>query len=433
MRLRVRDAPWSLIGRKRVAVEADVAWLEPGNEIRLTSGKRLAVVTVDSVARGADNTISLDLFLRENLGVEIGQSVDVEALGSAPDARAVNVSVQSEGQLQPVSVQAILQGSIVWEGAIERHLCGAEELMVTVGSTEPPGLVRVTALTRVKIEKSQAPETCRALQVYADGRSDIHIATERPAQRFADVGGLEDVKTLLTENLIFPMQKDKAELFAKMGYRPPRGVLLHGPPGTGKTLLARATAGESNAAFISVPGSKFKNKWYGETERMIREVFKAARDIAPCIVFIDEIDAIAYYRDGDRINVINQLLVVIDELRDQGVFVIGATNLLPMIDPALLQPSRLLPVEVKPPDSRARENIFRIHLKGLEIGRGDIGRLVRLTEGRTGAQIELACNRARMAAMREQGFSPDTRLEARHILAAVEERKTGSEHFSEYM
>jgi ATP-dependent 26S proteasome regulatory subunit len=431
MLLKVRDAPWGLIGKNRVSVEADGPGLESGGLVRLANGDHIVAAVVDSVVNSGNNTICLDRDLRDSIGVDIGQNVRVEALGEVADAKTAHVSVTGDPGRPADAIRAVLQGVVVYEGTRVRHIFGDEDVLVVVRSTDPPGPVRIGASTLVTTAPSS--EVGRLQPVYADSGAGINVMTERPAERFADVGGLGEIKRMLTENVIYAMQKDKARLFARMGYRPVRGVILYGPPGTGKTLLARATAGEAGACFISVPGSKFKNKWYGESERMIRDVFQAARENAPCIVFIDEIDAIAYARTGDHIvNVVNQLLVAIDEARDLDMFVIGATNALPMIDPALLRPGRLLPIEVGVPDKAAREQIFRVHLKELAIGHGDMARLLKLTDGYTGAQVEMACNKARMAAMRESGFSADTRLEMRHIIAALGDRSGRPEHLSEY-
>lgn len=434
MLLKVRDAQWKLIGKRRVSIETGDAGLNVGDTVRLGNGGRFTAAVVDSIVKNGSSTVCLDRDLRDDIGVEIGQGIGVEHLSGVPDAKKVQVSVGGGTSWPADTLRLILQGSVMYEGNRGRHISGGDDVLFVIRKTDPPGPVRIAGSTLVEISQAPPEAMGRMLPAQDFGGPGIGMMAERPAERFGDVGGLDDVKRLLTENVIFAMQKDKAKLFENMGYRPVRGVILYGPPGTGKTLLARATAGEAGASFISVPGSEFKNKWYGESERLIRDAFQAARDAMPCIIFIDEIDAIAYARSGDHlVNVVNQLLVILDEVRDLDVFVIGATNVLPMIDPALLRPGRMQPIEVPAPDRAARERIFLIHLKGLDVSRKDMGRLLQLTEGYTGARIEQACNRARMLAMRESGFAEGTRLEMRHILASLDDPAGKSQHLSEYV
>jgi len=198
-------------------------------------------------------------------------------------------------------------------------------------------------------------------------------------------------------------------LFERLGVEAPKGVLLYGPPGTGKTLLAKAVATESEANFISVKGPEFLSKWVGESERAVRETFRKARQAAPCVVFFDEIDAIAPARGslGDTHvteRVISQLLTELDgleELRD--VTVIAATNRPDIIDPALLRPGRFdRLIYIPPPDKKARKEIFKIHTRKKPLAKDvDLDELAERTEGYTGADIAAVCNEAVMAAIRE--------------------------------
>ncbi|MEM1798808.1 MAG: CDC48 family AAA ATPase, partial [Candidatus Jordarchaeales archaeon] len=234
------------------------------------------------------------------------------------------------------------------------------------------------------------------------------VAIEVPNVKWEDIGGLEEVKQELIETVEWPLKYGR--FYNYMGARPPKGILLYGPPGTGKTLLAKAVASQSQANFIHVKGPEFLSKWVGESERAVRETFRRARQAAPCIIFIDEIDAVTPTRGsgiGDSHvteRVISQLLTELDgleELRD--VVVIAATNRPDIIDPALLRPGRFdRLIYIPPPDLKARRQIFEIHTRGKPLDSDvNLDKLASLTEGYTGADIAAVCNEAVMLAIRE--------------------------------
>jgi transitional endoplasmic reticulum ATPase len=252
------------------------------------------------------------------------------------------------------------------------------------------------------------------MQDFLDALKDIEpsalreVYVEVPNVRWSDVGGLEEAKQALREAVEWPLKYP--ELFEKANIKPPKGILLYGPPGTGKTLLAKAVATESEANFITIKGPEIFSKWVGESEKAIREIFRKARQAAPCIVFIDEIDAIAPRRGSgigdshvtDR--VVNQLLTEMDGIEDlKGVVIIAATNRPDILDPALLRPGRFDRLIYVPlPDARAREEIFKIHLRGKPLNEDvSLQKLVSLTEGYTGADIAALCNTAAMIALRD--------------------------------
>jgi len=194
-----------------------------------------------------------------------------------------------------------------------------------------------------------------------------------------------------------------------MGITPPTGILLYGPPGTGKTLLAKAIANESKANFISIKGPEVMSKWVGESEKAVRELFKKAKQVAPTIVFLDEIDAIAPKRgaySGSHVteSVVNQILTSIDGLESmEGVVVIGATNRPDIIDSSLLRPGRFDRLILTPsPDLSSREEILKIHTKNMPLESDvDLKDLAARTEGFSGADIESLCREAAMFALRE--------------------------------
>ncbi|NJE53864.1 CDC48 family AAA ATPase [Thermococcus sp. 21S9] len=231
------------------------------------------------------------------------------------------------------------------------------------------------------------------------------VLLEVPNVRWEDIGGLEDVKQELREAVEWPLKYPEA--FMGLGITPPKGILLYGPPGTGKTLLAKAVANESEANFIAIKGPEVLSKWVGESEKNIREIFRKARQAAPTVIFIDEIDAIAPRRgtDVNRVTdrLINQLLTEMDGIQENsGVVVIGATNRPDIIDPALLRPGRFDRLILVPaPDEKARLEIFKVHTRKVPLAEDvNLEELAKKTEGYTGADIEAVVREAAMLAMR---------------------------------
>ncbi|TFF94388.1 AAA family ATPase, partial [Candidatus Thorarchaeota archaeon] len=233
------------------------------------------------------------------------------------------------------------------------------------------------------------------------------VLVEKPNVHWNDVGGLAKVKMQLREAVEAPLKHP--EVFDETGIRAPKGVLLFGPPGTGKTLLAKAVATESEANFISVRGPEIFNKYVGESEKAVREIFKKARQTAPCVLFFDEIDAIMTARGqrddtGVSQRIVNQFLAEMDGMQAlQGVLVIGATNRADIVDPAVLRPGRFDSVVfVPPPEVEARKEILKVHTRDMPLTDDiNIEKLAEMTEGYSGADIEGLCREAAMAAVRE--------------------------------
>ncbi len=232
------------------------------------------------------------------------------------------------------------------------------------------------------------------------------VLVETPNISWEDVGGLDKTKKELREAVEWPIKYPDS--FKRLGIRAPRGILLYGPPGTGKTLMAKAVAKESEANFIQVKGPSLLSMWVGESEKGVRKIFERARQVAPCVVFFDEIDALAGRRGvetGTKVTerVLNQLLAEVDGLEDlKDVTIIGATNRPDMLDPALLRPGRFdRVILIDVPDAKGREEIFKVHTKKVPLNKDvSIEELVKLTDGFVGADIEGLVREAAMTALR---------------------------------
>ncbi|MBN1134881.1 MAG: CDC48 family AAA ATPase [Methanosarcinaceae archaeon] len=252
------------------------------------------------------------------------------------------------------------------------------------------------------------------------------IMIEIPNVKWSDIGGVESVKCMLKEAVEWPLRNP--ESFRRIGVEAPKGVLLYGPPGTGKTMLAKAIAHESDSNFITAKGSDLLSKWYGESEKRIAEIFIRARQVAPSIVFLDELDALAPIR-GSAVGepqvterIVNQLLSEMDGLEElRGVVVIGATNRPDIIDPALIRPGRFDELILVPvPSEESRRKIFKVHTKKMSLAYDvNIDTLVRKTDKFTGADIASVCKKAGRFALREDIMAK--KVSHKHFLKAIDD------------
>ena len=284
-------------------------------------------------------------------------------------------------------------------------------------------------LPEVKLEEEVIPaEVLEKLQVTKEDFDNAlkmvepsamrEVLVEVPRVHWEDVGGLEGAKQALREAVEWPLRYPDA--FKRMGVEPPRGVFLYGPPGTGKTLLARAVATESEANFIAIKGPEMLSKWVGESERAVRETFRKAKMASPAIIFFDEIDAVVPRRGsgiGDAHvteRVISQMLTELDGLEKlENVVVLAATNRPDLIDSALLRPGRFDRLVLVPaPDKHARLEIFKIHTRGMPLGKDvSLEKLAEESEGYVGSDIQAICREAAMMVLRKDIKGKEVRME----------------------
>lgn len=248
------------------------------------------------------------------------------------------------------------------------------------------------------------------------------VIVDIPKVGWSDVGGFDSIKKEIRETFI-PTEERKA--FEHLGIKPPRGVLLYGPPGTGKTLIAKAVANESGSNFICVNGPELTSKWMGESEKAIRQIFKRAKQMAPCIIFFDEIDSITPKRGTRAENasierMVNQILTSMDGIEGlENVTVMAATNRPDMMDPALLRPGRFdKMILIGKPDLESRLRILEVHTKNMPLINVDLIDIAELTDGYVGADLQAVCREAGMAAFHE---NPNAKyVDRKHFMSALD-------------
>jgi len=301
---------------------------------------------------------------------------------------------------QDVDLEKLASVSHGFVGADLEYLC-KEAAMKTLRRILPELKLEEERLSPEVLDKLivTGDDFQRALkEIVPSAMREVYLET--PDVKWSEIGGLDGVKKELREAVEWPLKYP--DLYKAIGYFVPKGILLYGPSGTGKTLLVKAVATESEANFISVRGPELLSKWVGESERGVREVFRRARQAAPCIIFFDEIDSVAPTRGmgGGSMataRVVSQLLTELDGIQAlQGVVVLAATNRIDMVDTALLRAGRFDKIISTPlPDKNAREQTLQIHMKGKPISKEvEVERLVEMTEGFNGADLVALVNTA---------------------------------------
>jgi transitional endoplasmic reticulum ATPase len=389
---------------------------------------------------GPEGELRVDADTRANAGVTIGDTVTVRQVAVA-DARDVRVEV-------PVDLPDDDLRRLVAEDLLDRPLRAGEAVRierlgvrVTVAETDPEGTVRVTDRTDVTLV-GQSDDGARVRPSRTrDSRGDStepapgeqgpppSSGTVTPQKEtgysvtYEDIGGLDEELELVREMIELPLSEP--ELFQQFGVEPPKGVLLHGPPGTGKTLIARAVANEVDAHFVVVNGPEVVSKYKGDSEEKLRETFEEATANQPAIIFIDEIDSIAGSRDEDadmENRLVAQLLTLLDGLEARGqVIVIGATNRVDTLDPALRRGGRFdREIEIGAPSAEGRREILDVHTRGMTLAEDvDLDALTSRTHGFVGADLESLAKEAGMNAIRDRANREERTVTAVDFEAAL--------------
>ncbi|ESS07729.1 MAG: AAA family ATPase, CDC48 subfamily [uncultured archaeon A07HN63] len=390
-------------------------------------GRTVARVWPSDSGDAGRGSIRIDGQLRAAANVSIDDQVTVEPTDVAPAERvrvALPDAVRVRGDItthirDQLTDHAVTAGDTVAIPLGFGLLSGQDSRRVPLRiiDTEPEGTVVIGSDTAIALADANPDEIA-----VEGGTTDDESATVAPAVAYEDIGGLDEELDMVREMIELPMRHP--ELFGTLGIEPPKGVLLHGPPGTGKTLIAKAVANEIDAHFQTISGPEIMSKYYGESEEQLREVFEEAEENTPAIVFIDELDAIAPKREeagGDvERRVVAQLLSLLDGLEDRGqITVIGATNRVDAVDPALRRPGRFdREIEIGVPDTAGREEILNIHTRGMPLDEDiDLGKYADHTHGFVGADLESLAKEAAMGALRR--VRPDLDLDDEEIAADV--------------
>ncbi|MCD6260372.1 MAG: CDC48 family AAA ATPase, partial [Thaumarchaeota archaeon] len=423
VQLRVAEARQRDIGRKIARLDSRAIrelGLSPGDLVEII-GKRstLAIVWPPYKEDDGMGLIRIDGEVRRNAGVSVGDYVRVAKANARPATKIVLAPFESlpfVGDFARIVRSQLLNLPVMKGDIIVIPVLGmGVELKVT--STSPTNAVIVTENTVVEV--STTP---------------VRRVEEVGGVTYEDIGGLHEELQRIREMVELPLKHP--ELFRHLGIDPPKGVILYGPPGCGKTLIAKAIANETGAHFISINGPEIMSKFYGESEARLREVFQEAEQNAPSIIFIDELDAIAPKRgevtgEVER-RVVSQLLTLMDGLKTRGqVIVIGATNRIEAVDPALRRPGRFdREIRIGVPDRNGRKEIFQIHTRRMPLAEDvDLDELADITHGFTGADIAALCREAAMSALRR--FLPKIDLEKETIPAEIlEQIKVTREDFA---
>jgi transitional endoplasmic reticulum ATPase len=368
--MRVGEAKQRDVGKRRARIEPEAMEflkVEAGDMIEIT-GKRssCAIVWPADDDNKSPDVIRIDGQTRKNTGVGINDLVNVKKIIAKP-------------------VKNRLRGLPLSEG---------DEISVMIlGNSMDFKIHKISPKAVVKIERSTA------VTILTETTTDKKIRVT-----FEEIGGLKTQTKRMREIVELPLKHP--EIFTRLNIEPHSGILLYGPPGCGKTLIAKVLASESEANFYSINGPEIMNKYYGETEARLRDIFKEAKENSPSVIFIDEIDAIAPKREeayGDvEKRVVAQLLALMDGLNERGnVIVLGATNRPESVDPALRRPGRFdREIEISVPNADGRLEILQIHTRGMPLHDVDLKTLAAELHGYTGADIKSLCREAAMKAVR---------------------------------
>ena len=415
--LKVAEASSRDVGRRIGRVDPKIASemsLSTGDAIEISAGKNKKTTILHWPAYQEDygrGLIRIDGYTRNKLEVGINDTVDIRRV-ETKEAQQITLAPTEPLRILGAEeyLASFLEGQLVTKGDVVPLNVMGQRIDLVVISTAPGGPVIISQNTEVIVSE----ESAQAVAAAREG--DI------PSITYEDIGGLRDEVTKVREMIELPLRHP--ELFRRLGVEAPKGVILHGPPGTGKTLLAKAVANETNASFYTIGGPEIMSKYYGESEERLRNVFQEAQKNAPSIIFIDELDSIAPKREevsGEvERRIVAQLLSLMDGLKARGkVVVIGATNRINAIDPALRRPGRFdREIELGVPDRDGRLDILQIHTRGMPLEKDvNLERLADITHGFVGADLHALAKEAAIRALRR--ILPEIDLSAESIPADI--------------
>jgi len=401
-------------GKGKVRLDPDTMLqlrISPGDLV-VIEGKRRTVAKVwrAMVNDWQQGKVRIDSFTRTNAGASISDRVKISTLDAEIEAKHVVLAPPEDLPKQvPINYNNVISR------LIDFPVTKNDSVPIQVGL--PFMQVQMIPFKAVIVEPEDAVIITKNTRIEFSDKPAIGFEGGKRIS-YEDIGGLKDELQRVRETIELPMRHP--EIFSKLGIDPPKGVLLYGPPGTGKTLIAKAVASESGAYFIPIAGPEVISKYYGESEQRLREVFEEARDHAPAIIFIDELDSIAPRREDvtgevER-RVVAQLLTMMDGLQERGqVVVIGATNRVDAIDPALRRPGRFdREIEIGVPSEADRLEVLKIHTRGMPLAEDvDMVKISQQTHGFVGADLAALAREAAIKALRR--YLPEIDLDAEEI------------------
>jgi transitional endoplasmic reticulum ATPase len=397
--LKVAEAEQRDVGRKIARIDPAVVEklnITSGDALELSSlGKKTTVLSWPAKSNDkGKGLIRIDGYTRNKLDVGINDPIEVRKI-ETKDAKSITLAPTEPLRIVGAEeyLATYLNGQLITKGdTIPINVMG-QRIDLVIISTNPSGPVIINESTKITVSE----ESAKAVQIAREGGV--------PSITYEDIGGLGDAVGRVREMIELPLRHP--ELFKRLGVEAPKGVLLHGPPGTGKTLLAKAVANETNANFYTIGGPEIMSKYYGESEERLRNVFQQAEKNAPSIIFIDEIDSIAPKREevsGEvERRVVAQLLSLMDGMSTRGkVVVIGATNRVNAVDPALRRPGRFdREIEIGVPDRNGRLEILQIHTRGMPLEKDvNLEKLADISHGFVGADLQALAKEAALRALR---------------------------------